>query len=208
MKQKILAATVFFNVAAVALFAVYAATGNSTVLTFAITALTTAYHFDMRLLAGLITARLAPYYHPDAACFRQRRWEKKLYRFLRVRRWRGKLPTYNPALFDRQTLTPEELADLRAVDETARNAQFFRYWVLKESCMKAVGRGLSLSPQRIAVRLAPQPEAECDALPSPFSLWEGELPGYRLAVCRLGEDAAVRLRVVPVEEIVAGTMKI
>ena len=110
MKQKILAATVFFNVAAVALFAVYAATGNSTVLTFAITALTTAYHFDMRLLAGLITAHFAPYYHPDAACFRQRRWEKKLYRFLRVRRWRGKLPTYNPALFDRQTLTPEELA--------------------------------------------------------------------------------------------------
>lgn len=108
----------------------------------------------------------------------------------------------------RYVLTPEELADLKAVDETARSAQFFRYWVLKESCMKAVGRGLSLAPQRIAVRLAPQPEAECDALPSPFSLWEGELPGYRLAVCRLGEDAAVRLRVVPVEEIVAGTMKI
>lgn len=61
---------------------------------------TTAYHFVMRLAVGYFLPKITnydfDYQHP---WFRPRSWEKAFYQKLRLRRWKGKLPTYAPGQF-------------------------------------------------------------------------------------------------------------
>ena len=70
-------------------------------LSVTITAWTFAYHFIMRLLVGWIINRIM---HNQANCYHQwyklKKFEIKLYRFLKIRKWKRKLPTYSPELFD------------------------------------------------------------------------------------------------------------
>ncbi len=111
MKPKVLAAACFFSAAAVALFFLsrrFPKTG--TLETLFVTALTFAYHLDMRLLVGLLVRPLTPRFNPRARWFRPRRAELRLYRLLRVRHWRGRIPTYDPALFDVARVPVADLA--------------------------------------------------------------------------------------------------
>ena len=61
---------------------------------------TTAYHFVMRLAVGYFLPKITnydfDYQHP---WFRPRSWEQAFYQKLRLRRWKGKLPTYAPDQF-------------------------------------------------------------------------------------------------------------
>jgi len=83
---------------------------NGVLLSLAITAGTTAYHFVMRLAVGwlvsLITRRQL---NPHNFWFRQRPFERRLYRSLRVRRWKEKMPTYDPRKFSLEQNTPEQI---------------------------------------------------------------------------------------------------
>ena len=69
-------------------------------LPLAITCGTVFYHFAMRLLAGTCIDKImhnkANY---NARWFLTRKWERKVYAFLRVQDWKGLLPTYDPSLF-------------------------------------------------------------------------------------------------------------
>ena len=70
------------------------------VLTGAITFGTTAYHFLMRLAVGWMVPKATRYdFDYRSAWFRPRAWEAAFYRKLRVRSWKGKLPTYAPGQF-------------------------------------------------------------------------------------------------------------
>ena len=66
------------------------------------------YHFGLRIGFGLVT-KLLPinYRHP---WYRQRAFEKKLYKLLRVRRWKDKVLTFEPDKYDFGKRTLEELA--------------------------------------------------------------------------------------------------
>lgn len=79
-------------------------------LALTITLLTTAYHLDMRLFVGTVVDGImqnrANY---RAWWFRPRPFEAGLYRFLRVRRWKDKLPTYDPAAFSQKGRTLEQV---------------------------------------------------------------------------------------------------
>lgn len=66
----------------------------------AITCGTVCYHFSMRLLVGLIVPLFTGKLNPHSFWFRPKRWETKLYKVLRVRRWKGSIPTYAPQQFD------------------------------------------------------------------------------------------------------------
>lgn len=72
-------------------------------LSVAITLGTIAYHFDMRLLMdGIVDAAMR-----NRADYRKPRYqplpfEEKLYRRLKIWKWKGKLPTYSPELFSMQ----------------------------------------------------------------------------------------------------------
>lgn len=69
-------------------------------LTLAITFGTTAYHFVMRLAVGYMVPKLTNYnfdcHHP---WFQPRKWEPVFYKWLKIRNWKKKLPTYAPHQF-------------------------------------------------------------------------------------------------------------
>lgn len=79
-------------------------------LTLCITFGTIAYHFVMRLGVG---ATVNGIFHNkmnyNKWWFRPRRFEKRLYGFLRVKRWKKFVPTYDPDTFSAKEHTFEEL---------------------------------------------------------------------------------------------------
>ena len=104
MKPKVLVFTVSAAIATAATVVLFALRGaypdRAVFLPLAVTALTFAYHLDMRLLVGVLILPLTPRFDPRARWFRPRAGELRLYRFLRVRFWRSRVPTFRPALFD------------------------------------------------------------------------------------------------------------
>lgn len=68
---------------------------------------TTAYHFCMRLALGYLIPKLP--FDPRHPWFRPRRWEPALYKALGVKRWKGKLPTYDPSEFSLKAQTKEQI---------------------------------------------------------------------------------------------------
>ncbi len=75
----------------------------------AITAGTIFYHLAMRLaVGGLVSGLRIPFDH-RRWWFCERGFEPKLYRFLKVRHWKHRMPTYSPGSFDVNACTPEEI---------------------------------------------------------------------------------------------------
>ena len=68
---------------------------------------TTAYHFCMRLAVGYLIPKLP--FDPRHPWFRPRPWEPALYKALGVKRWKGKLPTYDPGEFSLKSQTKEQI---------------------------------------------------------------------------------------------------
>lgn len=82
---------------------------HGAVLWTGVSAFTIVYHFKGRLIMGEQTKKWnISYTHPF---FCERSFERKLYKLLRVRDWRGKVLTYDPRAFDLNTHTLPEIAD-------------------------------------------------------------------------------------------------
>lgn len=83
-----------------ALTGAYFVLQKSWMLDAAISTGTTAYHFVMRLAVGYIVPKLT-HYNFDYHCrwFQPKNWESVFYRKLKLRNWKGKLPTYAPGQF-------------------------------------------------------------------------------------------------------------
>ena len=94
----------------------YRRTGQDWLLTAAISTGTTFYHFAMRLLVGAIVPRCikkpmkSPWFH-------QKPFEAKLYGTLKVKRWKDRMPTYDPASFSLRENTLEQIVDNCCVSE-------------------------------------------------------------------------------------------
>lgn len=71
---------------------------------------TILYHFAVRIAVGAAVDRLTDN-GVDYRCrwFRQSAAEKKLFRLLKVHRWKLKLPTYTPEKFSLKQNTPEQV---------------------------------------------------------------------------------------------------
>jgi len=80
-------------------------------LPFAITFGTCFYHFAMRLMVGyglnLIMQNRTDY---RKAWFQLRPFEARLYQILKVRKWKGYMPTFDPTFFDPKLHSWEEIA--------------------------------------------------------------------------------------------------
>ena len=78
--------------------------------TVTITVGVTLYHFAMRLAVGTavdsVMKNKADY---NNAWFREKSFESKLYKLIRVRKWKKYLPTYSPDTFDTSRKTVKEL---------------------------------------------------------------------------------------------------
>lgn len=108
---KIVKGIAAFSLAATVILAIsYKVTSSGILLPLAITSGTIAYHFVMRLMVGLAfhaTMRNKADY--------QKRWyqvskrEMAVYEKLKVKQWKRRMPTYDPALFDPRLHTWEEI---------------------------------------------------------------------------------------------------
>lgn len=93
------------------LFAAVYFLGFHWAMSFAITFGTCFYHFAMRLLVGQIIHRKMQ--NKAEYCktwYQLRPFEHKLYRLLKVKSWKGKMPTYDPDVFGPRIHSWEEIA--------------------------------------------------------------------------------------------------
>lgn len=81
--------------------AVYYFTGSTALFSAAVTFGTMLYHFAMRLAVGyLIDAKYHNHMDHTGRWFAERAFERELYKQLRVKKWKKRLPTYTPQNFD------------------------------------------------------------------------------------------------------------
>lgn len=108
---KIVKGIAAFSLAATVILVIsYKVTSSGILLPLAITSGTIAYHFVMRLMVGLAfhaTMR-------NKADYRKRWYqvskrEMAVYEKLKVKQWKRRMPTYDPALFDPRLHTWEEI---------------------------------------------------------------------------------------------------
>lgn len=110
MKRKMLLITVFLTVGFVVCLPIFIFTGNDILEIVTITVGIALYHFAMRLFIGsvvnLIMKNKADH---NSIWFREKRFENKLYKLIRVRKWKKYLPTYSPVTFDTTQKTVKEI---------------------------------------------------------------------------------------------------
>ena len=88
---------------------------NAVILWVGIVAFMILYHFGLRILFGKITDKFnINYSHP---WYKIRKFEKGLYKLLKVRKWKDKVLTFEPDKYDFQNRTPEQLATTMSKSE-------------------------------------------------------------------------------------------
>ncbi len=86
-------------------------TENDMILTLAITFGTISYHLGMRLLIGSgINLLLNNRVDYRKSWFRVSSVEEKLYKTIKVKKWKGKMATYDPSCFDSKIHSWDEIA--------------------------------------------------------------------------------------------------
>lgn len=110
--------TVIGFFAAAVFSAAYFATGEGLCETLAITFGTVFYHFGIRLLIGAIFNKTmnnkADY---TKKMYQVRPWEHKLYKALKVKKWKNKMPTYIPESFSPEQHSWDEIAQTMCQSE-------------------------------------------------------------------------------------------
>ncbi|MBQ9980314.1 MAG: hypothetical protein IJP23_04580 [Oscillospiraceae bacterium] len=96
----------------------YCVYGKDALLSAAITFWTFFYHFAMRLAVGGIVNARREKCRVSARRFAPLKFESALYKRLRVRRWKDKMPTYAPESFDGKKLGLEGVIRTMCVSET------------------------------------------------------------------------------------------
>ena len=110
MKKIMKLLTVIFVVSFLSFIMIYQNTGNEKLLALTITLGTCTYHFLMRLIVGYIIDGLyhnSMNYHKK--WFQPRKWENRLYKKLRVKMWKEKMPTYDVDTFSFELHSMEEI---------------------------------------------------------------------------------------------------
>lgn len=82
-----------------------------------ITAGTTCYHFVMRLAVGAVVPLCARSVSTDARWFQPLAFETKLYKLLGVKRWKDRMPTYDPEQFSMKSNTLAQIVHNMCVSE-------------------------------------------------------------------------------------------
>ena len=88
-------------------------------------------------------------------------------------------------------------AILSGGSEEAKTELFYRYWVLKESFMKATGKGMALPADAFCIRLGDPPvlTRQPEEFPEQYYYIEFKIKGlpYRMAVCSTDQEIDGRL---------------
>ena len=88
---------------------------NSALLWTGIVSFMILYHFGLRILMGNVTNKFKINY--SNPFYKSRKFEKPLYRLLKVRTWKDKVLTFEPDKYDFKNRTLEELATTMSKSE-------------------------------------------------------------------------------------------
>jgi 4'-phosphopantetheinyl transferase len=119
-----------------------------------------------------------------------------------------RLRTVNPGLAER-FFTPVEFASLQALQPDERTVKFIELWTLKESFLKAIGRGLTRNLNSFSVN----PVGEIFVISGDDSSGEYYLKlfpvdtGYRMAVCAPTDDFCETVTKLEVDQLLNGLAK-
>jgi len=90
---------------------------NGMLLWIGITAFTIMYHFWVRITMGNVSKLFKKHINYKQWWFKERKFEKGLYKLLRVKEWKGKALTYNPESFSLKEHSLEEIANTMTKSE-------------------------------------------------------------------------------------------
>ena len=90
---------------------------NGIILWVGITAFTIMYHFWVRIIMGNVSKLFKKYINYKQWWFKEKKFEKKLYKFLHVKEWKGKALTYNPETFSLKNNSLEDIANTMVKSE-------------------------------------------------------------------------------------------
>lgn len=90
---------------------------NEVILWTGITAFTIMYHFWVRIIMGNVSKFFKKHISYKQKWFKERKFEKKLYKFLKVKNWKDKAFTYNPESFSLEKHSLEEIVNTMAKSE-------------------------------------------------------------------------------------------
>ena len=82
-----------------------------------VTAFTILYHFWLRIIMGNVTKLFKKHISYNHWWFKEKSFEKKIYKSLKVKEWKRKILTYNPELYDLKGNTLEDIANTMAKSE-------------------------------------------------------------------------------------------
>ena len=101
---------------------IYQCNPNTVILSIAITFGTISYHFLMRLAVGYVIHGI---FHNrinySRKWFHEKKFEKRLYEVLRVKKWKDKMPTFAPEMLDLKVHTWEEIAGAMCQSEVVHS---------------------------------------------------------------------------------------
>lgn len=103
--------TVVFVLLTVVFYMIYSYNESVVIFSVFVTFLTFSYHFIMRLIVGFLT-RFIPEktMNPENKWFSPKKFEKKIYKLLKVKKWKGNIPAYYPEAFDVEKYSLREIA--------------------------------------------------------------------------------------------------
>ena len=90
---------------------------NELILWIGIIAFTIMYHFWVRIIMGNVSKLFKKHINYKHWWFKEKSFEKRLYKLLRVKEWKGKALTYNPESFSLKKHSLEEIANTMAKSE-------------------------------------------------------------------------------------------
>jgi len=90
---------------------------NAIVLWTGITTFTIMYHFWVRIIMGNVSKLFKKHINYKQWWFKERKFEKGLYKLLCVKQWKGKALTYNPESFSLKQHSLEEIANTMTKSE-------------------------------------------------------------------------------------------
>lgn len=90
---------------------------SKVILWTGIVAFTIMYHFWVRIIMGNVSKLFKKYINYKSWWFQERKFEKKLYKVLKVKKWKNKALTYNPETFSLKEHSLEEIANTMAKSE-------------------------------------------------------------------------------------------
>ena len=90
---------------------------TETILWIGIIAFTIMYHFWGRIIMGNVSKLFQKNINYKQGWFKEKSFEKGLYKLLRVKEWKGKALTYNPELYSLKEHSLEEIANTMVKSE-------------------------------------------------------------------------------------------